>query len=783
MKRIKLNLKNRILLSIILVPIAAIVAISIYASSKLLLNIRKIKEDYARNISSNYIDKVERNFYERYGDVQAFSYNLAAKEALINPGVLSAFQLSDFMNVMVKYYVLYDYMMVLNKNGDVIAYNTKNRSGNNASTEFLNGMNFSKEIWFTKCINQESKEPEVWVSDFTLSEDAGFISNDKNQGAGMAFACPIKDESDNVIGVWYNYSNWKEITQKIRHETEDEVQQIYPNSKLILTDKNGKIIDCDSLNWILKDYYFVEKNGNYQIKNELKTINLSNDFIISETKSKGAYTYEGKEWKAYALIENKSAIIKIILFEFTGILVLTILCISLTLIIAYYTANNISKRMLILRNTVNDISVGKLNETVIDGNDEITEMNDSINDLVKKLKLKSDFANKIGNQELNATLEISGENDVLGTSLLTMRDSLKLVAQEEKQRNWATEGLAKFTEILRSKADLETICYNSLVQIIKYLGANQGGVFLINDTNSSDKFLELRACYAYDRRKYIDKKIYPKEGLVGQCFIEKEEIYLSEIPKNYVYITSGTGKALPKSVLLMPLINNEEIEGVIELASLKEMEPFEIDFVRKVADNIAAMISSAKINEQTKQLLAHSQEQAEEMRSQEEEMRQNMEELLATQEEMARKQSEKLAQTELLSIIVDNIPFPIFIKDDKGKYVLVNKAQSDLLSFPVDEIIGNDDSKFIKNEDEISKIRKSDQKIVQENVPVHFPEQELHLPNNTIRVLKTSKIPFIDKLTGKIHILGVSIDVSEAKANEKSLMNDILELRKRLEGK
>ena len=105
------------------------------------------------------------------------------------------------------------------------------------------------------------------------------------------------------------------------------------------------------------------------------------------------------------------------------------------------------------------------------------------------------------------------------------------------------------------------------------------------------------------KQKYIDQKIYKGEGLAGQSWQEKDTIYVTDVPDDYIAITSGLGDANPTSILIVPLIVNDEVYGAIELASFNEFDEFEIEFLEKIAESIASSISSAKINSKTQKLL------------------------------------------------------------------------------------------------------------------------------------------------------------------------------------
>lgn len=299
-----------------------------------------------------------------------------------------------------------------------------------------------------------------------------------------------------------------------------------------------------------------------------------------------------------------------------------------------------------------DISLGDVNldkKLEVGTENRLGQMSNSVNVLMDTLNKKAEFSKRIGEGNLDAEFEAASDKDILGHSLINMRNSLKESKSEDLKRSWANEGLAQFAEILQKDGeDFDVLCTEIVSALVKYLNIVQGSIFLINDDNPDDPFIELKGTYAYDRKKFLTKRLELREGLIGQSILEKNYIHLKEIPQNYVYVTSGLGKANPNTILIIPLMANEEVYGALELASFNEFKEHEIDFIKKLSENIASTISSAKINHTTKKLLEQSKIQAEELQSQEEEMRQNMEELQATQEEMKRKEKEYIERIKQL---------------------------------------------------------------------------------------------------------------------------------------
>jgi PAS domain S-box-containing protein len=242
---------------------------------------------------------------------------------------------------------------------------------------------------------------------------------------------------------------------------------------------------------------------------------------------------------------------------------------------------------------------------------------------------------QVQSQQMASSMQ--GQEEAFKETQNKLNTYITEIEQSQKanqQRQWASDGIALFAEILR-RQDTAHLYDTLICQLVKYLKANQGGLFLMKE-EGGENFLELTACYAYDRKKHFKKQIQLGEGLLGQCMREKDTIHLTEIPNDYINITSGLGKANPTTILILPLKSNESMEGVIELASFRTFEPFEIEFLEKLCESIASSVGSVKIHQRTKELLDQFQMQTEEMHAQKEEMRQNIEELEATQEEMRR---------------------------------------------------------------------------------------------------------------------------------------------------
>jgi GAF domain-containing protein len=353
-----------------------------------------------------------------------------------------------------------------------------------------------------------------------------------------------------------------------------------------------------------------------------------------------AYRYLPGQQKFVGVILPEQAILAKPLGQLMALLSsLFVVSVLITLFVLQKVVLQVNRPIKEISLKLKELSLGKQVKAVQSNRkDEIDDIFQSLNALIDGLTAYTTFAGEIGNGNFEATFQPLSQEDQLGNSLLAMSANLEKAAAEERKRKWAIEGMARFAELIRTHTDgLNTLSDQVLAALVKYVNAHQGAIFISETLESQQEVLEMVSCHAFNRKKFLYKQVEPGEGMVGQVYLEKDTVLLTEIPPHYIKVRSGLGESLPRCLLFVPVMFNEKVYGVIELASFKVYEPFEVQFVEKLAESFASAIANVKNNEQTKRLLVRTQMMAEELRAQEEEMRQNMEELQATQEEMQRR--------------------------------------------------------------------------------------------------------------------------------------------------
>lgn len=372
-------------------------------------------------------------------------------------------------------------------------------------------------------------------------------------------------------------------------------------------------------------------------------------FLLSEIEQNLTYLIDKRQTELYTIGKNLDEHQYKLKRNLSGIFIVLpfLIFLSIALLIFY-----LRKNLKTLENSLGDLSKGIIPENIIDPkHPEFSQINKNINALFDYFRNISRISRKIAEKDFQSEFSPLSEKDQMGNNLLNLQINLKKATEDEEnrkledeQRNWIITGTALINDVLRISGDkLEELGYNLIKELVEYTGSKVGGLFIVNRDEENKDIIELVASYAFDRQKFLEKKILPGEGIVGRSIQENETIYINEVPNNYLNIKSGLGEREPVSILIVPLRINDIAYGVIEVGSFQNMEKYKIKFVEDISDNIATAISKLKSNIQTAHLLEQTRQQAEEMIAQEEEMRQSMEELRAIQDKSA-KREEKLLE-------------------------------------------------------------------------------------------------------------------------------------------
>lgn len=380
------------------------------------------------------------------------------------------------------------------------------------------------------------------------------------------------------------------------------------------------------------------------------------------------------------------------------------IAIALTAIaFAMFFARSLTEPLNNTRTILDMVARGELPEkSTYERADEFGLMTRKVDQLVQTLKSSADFAKKVGEGKFDTAFQPASENDTLGLALLNMRANLVENERRDTERNWIVRGVAQIGEILRMHDTLDAMGEEVVQVIIEKIGAVQGAFYVVND-DEGERLIEMRSSYAYNRKKYLKKTFRFAEGLVGQAAIEQDTVMRTEIPDDYVTLTSGLlGEQKPGCILIVPLITNEEVFGVLEFAGIQRFNPSQVKFVQELSVILARTIFNIKVNERTRRLLAESQAMSNELKEKQEVLRQNAEEMQATQEELQRTnqrledQIEEVNRTQKrLQLLLENASEVITIYEETGNIRYSSPSVYSILGYRAAELQGKSDRDLV----------------------------------------------------------------------------------------
>jgi len=267
---------------------------------------------------------------------------------------------------------------------------------------------------------------------------------------------------------------------------------------------------------------------------------------------------------------------------------------------------------------------------------DLTEnVNQLAENLTTQVRAISEVASAVTKGDLTRMIRVDarGEVEELKDTINQMIANLKATTLLNQEQDWLKSNLAKFTQMLQGQKDLNTVTRRILSELAQVADAQLGMFYILEqDENEQNQKLKLFSAYAYNEEQNIKREFALGQGLVGQCAVEKERILLTNVPSNYLKVGSGLGQALPVSVVVLPVLFENQIKAVIELASFGEFSETHLDFLSQLTESIGIVLNTIEANTRTEELLAQSQSLTDELRITNEEL-QDKAHLLAKQKQ------------------------------------------------------------------------------------------------------------------------------------------------------
>jgi HAMP domain-containing protein/CheY-like chemotaxis protein/signal transduction histidine kinase len=287
------------------------------------------------------------------------------------------------------------------------------------------------------------------------------------------------------------------------------------------------------------------------------------------------------------------------------------------------------------------------------------DLTDNVNrlaaNLTTQIRTIAEIATAVTKGDLTRAIDVEAQGEVeeLKDNINQMIANLRDTTQKNQEQDWLKTNLARFTRMLQGQRDLLTVSKQILSELAPLVHAQQGLFYMLDggDGEAPEPALKLLSTYAYRERKNLANRFLLGEGLVGQCALEKDRILLTEVPPDYIKISSGLGEATPLNIVVLPVVFESQVKAVIELASFHRFSDIHLTFLDQLTESIAIVVNTIEAGMRTEELLKQSQALAEELQGQQRELTETNQRLeeqartLKASEDLLKQQREQLQQT------------------------------------------------------------------------------------------------------------------------------------------
>jgi CheY-like chemotaxis protein len=374
---------------------------------------------------------------------------------------------------------------------------------------------------------------------------------------------------------------------------------------------------------------------------ELESLKTEYNTIKQETQSK---IEQAKEYvsKSFAATQKNNALS-------ATIMSVSILCCALLLGgLSVLLTRSITKPLGKVIAVANELARGNADVTIeVDSKDEIGILANIFAGLIDTNKNLANAATAIGNGDYSVPVNVRSDDDMLGNALAVMKTNLVTSSQEIEKQSWLKTGLTELNFTLRGEKDTVELAQQVISYLAVYLDAQIGAICVADDKQT----LRMIGSYAYSECKGRRNAFQFGEGLIGQAALEKQRIVFTNVPDDYIKISSELGEVTPHYILVTPFLYENTVKGVIELGTVHHFTETQIEFLEQACESIAIAVHSAQSRSKMQELLEETQRQSETLQTQQEKLQQTNEELaeqtraLRVSEERLQAQQEELRQT------------------------------------------------------------------------------------------------------------------------------------------
>lgn len=363
-------------------------------------------------------------------------------------------------------------------------------------------------------------------------------------------------------------------------------------------------------------------------------------------------------------------------------------------------------------------------------------------------------------------------------------EELERISGENEQKNWMLSGASVVNESLRGEQELDELSTHVVTAMCNYLHAPIGALYLFN---AKTQRLSLSGSYAFEQKKGKLAEISLGEGLVGQVALEKQMKQLHDLPSDYIRVSSGIGSTVPNTLVVLPILFEEEIIAVMELGLTEPPAAIALEFLERISVNIGVGINSTRARAQLRDLFMQTQQQAEELESQQEELRTTNEELVHKSEELMASEEELRVQQEELR--QTNAELEEKASQLEERNLSINEAREAIgLKAEELEVSSKYKSEFLANMSHELRTPLNSililARILKENRPANLNEEQLkyagviHNAGSDLLTLINDILDLSKIESGKIDLDIEPVRPQEIKQNMESLFTEIAKSKK-----